>query len=40
MASLEYVEWIEEILQLDYGKFQAVFILCNWVVANYDVQMP
>ncbi len=36
MASLEYVEWIEEILKLDYGKFQIVIFLCNWVVANYE----
>jgi hypothetical protein len=36
MASLEYVGWIKKILELDYGKFQIVVFLCNWVVANYD----
>jgi hypothetical protein len=35
MASLEYVWWIEEILELDYGMFQTIVFLCNWVVANY-----
>jgi hypothetical protein len=35
MATLEYVRWIEEILELDYGRFQTVVLLCNWVVANY-----
>jgi hypothetical protein len=36
MASLEYVGWIEEILELDYGRFQTIVLLCNWVVANYE----
>ncbi len=36
MASLEYVGWIKEIMELDYGKFQTVVLLCNWVVANYE----
>ncbi len=36
MASLEYVGWIKEILELDYGKFQIVLLLCNWVVLNYE----
>jgi hypothetical protein len=35
LASLEYVGWIEEILELDYGRFQTIVLLCNWVVANY-----
>jgi hypothetical protein len=33
---LEYVGWIEEILELDFGGFQTVVLLCNWVVANYE----
>jgi hypothetical protein len=36
MASFEYVGWIEEILKLDYGRFQTITLLCNWVVANYE----
>lgn len=36
MASLENVGWIEEILELDYGRFQTVVLFCNWVVANYE----
>ncbi len=35
LASLEYVGWIEEILELDYGRFQTIVLLCNRVVANY-----
>jgi hypothetical protein len=35
MVSLEYVGWIEEILEVDFGRFQTVLLLCNWVVANY-----
>jgi hypothetical protein len=35
MASLEYVGWIEEILELDYGMFQTIVFICNWVVENY-----
>jgi hypothetical protein len=35
VASLEYVGWIEKILELDYGKFQTIVFFCNWVVANY-----
>jgi hypothetical protein len=36
MASFEYVGWIEEILELDYGRFQTIVLLCNWLVANYE----
>jgi hypothetical protein len=35
VPSIKYVGWIEEILELDYGRFHIVVILCNWVVANY-----
>jgi hypothetical protein len=34
-TSIEYVGWIEEILELNYGRFQIVILLCNWVMANY-----
>jgi hypothetical protein len=36
MASFENVGWIEEILELDYGRFQTVILLCNWVVVDYE----
>jgi hypothetical protein len=35
VASIKYVGWIEEILELDYGRFHIVVLLCNLVVANY-----
>ncbi len=36
MTSLKYVGWIKEILELDYGQFQTIVLLYNWVVANYE----
>ena len=33
MAQVEYVGWVEEILELDYGRFQVIVFLCNWVKA-------
>ena len=30
-AQVEYVGWVEEILELDYGRFQVIVFLCNWV---------
>jgi hypothetical protein len=35
LASLEYVGWIEKILELDYGRFHIIVLPYNWVVANY-----
>jgi hypothetical protein len=35
VASIEYVGWIEEILELDYGRFRIVILFWNWVIANY-----
>ncbi len=35
MALIENVGWIEEILELDYWRFQTIVLLCNWMVANY-----
>jgi hypothetical protein len=35
VALIEYVGWIEEILELDYWRFQTIVLLCNWMVANY-----
>ncbi len=36
MTSFKYIGWIKEILELDYGQFQTIMLLCNWVVANYE----
>jgi hypothetical protein len=33
-VELEYVEWVEEILELDYGTC-VIVLFCNWVKANY-----
>ena len=33
MVQVEYVGWVEEILELDYGQFQVIVFLCNWVKA-------
>ncbi len=35
IAKLEYVGWVEEILELNYGVLKIVVLLCNWVKANY-----
>jgi hypothetical protein len=35
IAKLEYVGWVEEILELNYGVLKIVMLLCNWVKANY-----
>jgi len=34
-AVLEYVGWVEEILELDYGTTCIIVLFCNWVKANY-----
>jgi hypothetical protein len=36
IAKLEYVGWVEEILELNYGVLKIVVLLCNWVKANYN----
>lgn len=33
-ANLEYVGWVEEILAVDYGRYELVVLYCNWVMAN------
>jgi hypothetical protein len=35
LAKLEYVGWLEEILELNYRVLNVVVSLCNWVKANY-----
>jgi hypothetical protein len=34
-VELEYIEWFEEILELDYGATCVIVLFCNWVKANY-----
>ena len=34
VANLEYVGWVEEILAVDYGRYELVVLYCNWVMAN------
>ncbi len=36
---IEYVGWIEKIIELDDGKFQIVVVVYNWAVANYETFM-
>jgi hypothetical protein len=33
-ANLEYVRWVEEILAVDYGRYELVVLYCNWVMTN------
>jgi hypothetical protein len=35
LVKLEYVGWIEEILELHYGVFNIIVFFCNWVKANF-----
>ncbi len=35
LAKLEYVGWVEEILELNYGVLNTIVLLCNWVKVNY-----
>jgi hypothetical protein len=36
LAKLEYVGWVEEILELNYGILKIVVLLCNWLKGNYN----
>jgi hypothetical protein len=36
LAKLEYVGWVEEILELNYGVLNTMVLLCNWVKTNYN----
>ncbi|CAM6062576.1 unnamed protein product [Sphagnum tenellum] len=31
LAKLEYVGWVEEILELNYGALKTMVLLCDWV---------
>ena len=33
-TNLEYVGWVEEIISVDYGKFEVVVLYCTWAQAN------
>jgi hypothetical protein len=35
-TNLEYVGWGEEILAVDYDRYEMVALYCNWVVTNMD----
>ncbi len=35
IVKLEYVGWIEAILELNYGVFNIIVFFCDWVKANY-----
>ncbi len=35
ITKLEYVGWVEKILELNYGVLNIVILLCNWVKINY-----
>jgi hypothetical protein len=35
VANLEYVGWVEEIMEVNYGVLNTMVLLCNWVKANY-----
>jgi hypothetical protein len=38
MANVEYVRYLEEIIQLNYQQLSVVVFLCHWVRANYHGQ--
>jgi hypothetical protein len=31
---LEYIGWMEEIIVVDYGRFELVLLYCSWMQAN------
>jgi hypothetical protein len=33
-TNLEYVGWVDEIISVDYGKFEVVVLYCTWAQAN------
>jgi hypothetical protein len=35
LAKLEYVGWVEEILEFNYRVLKLVVLFCNWVKSNY-----
>jgi len=39
VTNLEYVGWVEGILELNYGVLKIVVPLCNWVKENYNMSI-
>ena len=35
VANVEYVGWVEEIIGVDYGKFELLVLYCKWVQATW-----
>ena len=35
VANVEYVGWVEEIIGVDYGKFELLLLYCKWVQATW-----
>jgi hypothetical protein len=35
LANVEYVGWVEEIIGVDYGKFELLVLYCKWVQATW-----
>ena len=33
-ANLEYIGWVDEIIRVDYEKFELFILYCTWVQAN------
>jgi hypothetical protein len=33
-ANLEYKRWVDEIIRVDYRKFELLILFCMWVQAN------
>jgi hypothetical protein len=36
LAKLEYIRWVEESLEFNYGVLKTIVLLCNWVKVNYN----
>jgi hypothetical protein len=36
VANVEYVGWVEEIIGVDYGKFELLLLYCKWVQATWN----
>ena len=36
VANVEYVGWVEEIIGVDYGKFELLLLFCKWAQATWN----
>jgi hypothetical protein len=34
IANLEYIDWVEEIIGMEYDKFELLVLYCMWMLAN------